>query len=281
MPLRLLALLGVAAVLGGCGKSSPVAVSDPGPTTSDAPATTTAPSKPRKPKAKRGPPKLPRMDGEVLAVVRGRDVVFVSLEGRRLARIDDAYAAQYGGPRISVGRIDYTLENGRLVSARQRPKLFRIPGFGKWCSVLGETSAGRLVSCVSRGPLLIVRSDGTYDTFIPEPPSHYKDSGHWEHAFVSPDGSRLLLTWSGECEVPNAFFAPATGGAATPVTGQRKWADEPNSVALGWARDGRALVVFTDAACGSGIHTPGVYAIDASGEKTLLAAGTGAAFFRG
>ena len=66
--------------------------------------------------------------------------------------------------------------------------------------------------------------------------------GHWQSAAVSPDGTRLLLTWSAECESPSAHLAPGSGGEPVAATGQRDWTEEPESVGLGWTSDGRALV---------------------------------------
>jgi hypothetical protein len=86
--------------------------------------------------------------------------------------------------------------------------------------------------------------------------------GHWAGAFVSPDRRTLLLQWSAECEVPTAFFAGATGGGLRPVSGGRDWTRAPTSIALGWARDGRAIVDFPEGVCSGGLDRPGVYAVD-------------------
>jgi hypothetical protein len=42
------------------------------------------------------------------------------------------------------------------------------------------------------------------------------------------------------------------------------------SVADGWTQDGRAIVEFPAAACGSGIHKPGIYFVSLDGSKTLV-----------
>jgi hypothetical protein len=94
--------------------------------------------------------------------------------------------------------------------------------------------------------------------------------GHWERAFLSPDGKTLLAQWSAECETPVAFFVTLDGGEARPVAG-RSLRDAPVSVADGWLRDGRALVEFPQSPCGSAIERPGVYAVALEGTKTFLA----------
>jgi hypothetical protein len=94
-------------------------------------------------------------------------------------------------------------------------------------------------------------------------------AGWWTAAFLSRDGTRLLLQWSGLCEIPVAFLARTTGGAARPVTGEAGLGSAPESVALGWARDGRAVVDLPKGACGGSARKPGVYLIDpASGKRT-------------
>ena len=95
--------------------------------------------------------------------------------------------------------------------------------------------------------------------------------GSWAAAFLSLDGSRLLLQWSGECETPTAFFARAAGGTVTTVTGQPSLRHAPESIALGWVRDGRAVVDLPHGVCGSGTSRPGVYLVDpGSGRRTYV-----------
>jgi hypothetical protein len=79
------------------------------------------------------------------------------------------------------------------------------------------------------------------------------DAGHWENAFDEPRGDRILATWSAECEVPTAFVVKPDR-SMHPVRG-----DE--SIAFGWAPDGRAVVAFLEPACGSGSE-PGTYLVD-------------------
>jgi hypothetical protein len=85
------------------------------------------------------------------------------------------------------------------------------------------------------------------------------DVGHWQVAFPEPGGRRQLALWSGECESPSAWIIDADG-SAHPVRGT-SLADVPESFALGWAPDGRAVVSFTEGLCGYGSQ-PGVYLLD-------------------
>jgi hypothetical protein len=81
--------------------------------------------------------------------------------------------------------------------------------------------------------------------------------GHWRNARLSPDGKTLLAQWSGECEGKIAYFVPAEGGKARPVTGRNEWSE-----ALGWTDDGLARVRLSNGACGTTMHKPGVFLID-------------------
>ncbi len=105
----------------------------------------------------------------------------------------------------------------------------------------------------------------------PTPTSKYAGrGGHWYWAALSPDGSRFLGQWSGDCEVPTAFFAPLGGGKPIPVTGEGDWQKSPNTMAYGWTTDGRAIVFIpTKPGCGTGIFRPGIYLVtDDAGSST-------------
>jgi len=93
--------------------------------------------------------------------------------------------------------------------------------------------------------------------------------GHWAAAYPSPDGRMLLAQWSAECEVPIAFFVQGRDGMPRPVVG-KSLQDAPMSVADGWTQDGRAIVEFPAAACGSGVHKTGIYFVSLDGSKTLV-----------
>jgi hypothetical protein len=104
---------------------------------------------------------------------------------------------------------------------------------------------------------------------LPPHPAVMTDmSGFWAYALPSPDGRDLLTQWSGECEIPTAFFV--IDGVPRPVTGERRFWTSPNSIALGWSARGRALVFLTpNDACGQR-QAPGIYAFDGPGDGELL-----------
>ena len=103
---------------------------------------------------------------------------------------------------------------------------------------------------------------------LPPHPAGTDLSGFWAYALPSPDGHDLLAQWSGECEVPNAFFI--VDGVPRPVTGERRFWTAPNSRALGWSARGEALVFLLDNdACGSK-RAPGIYAFSGPGDGDLL-----------
>jgi hypothetical protein len=109
----------------------------------------------------------------------------------------------------------------------------------------------------------------------PTPSSKYAGrDGHWYWAALSPDGSRFLAQWSGDCEVPTAFFVSLGGGTPIPVTGERDWLKSPNTMAYGWTTDGRAIVFIpTKPACGTGVFHPGIYLITGACRLKLIWAG--------
>jgi hypothetical protein len=90
--------------------------------------------------------------------------------------------------------------------------------------------------------------------------------GHWVTAFLSPDRKTLLAQWSAECEVPIAYFIALKTGETRAVA-----RGNPESVAHGWAGDGRAIVEFPNGLCGRGTKRPGLYLVSLDGTRTLLA----------
>lgn len=104
------------------------------------------------------------------------------------------------------------------------------------------------------------------DVELPFPKVHGHVPGHWRWAAASPDGETILAQWSGECEVPKAFFVDADGGSPRSVTGPYSRTEPPvNSVALGWTTDGRAIVFVPELpGCGHSLDS-GVFLIDPSG----------------
>jgi hypothetical protein len=114
------------------------------------------------------------------------------------------------------------------------------------------------------------------DVPLPAVPPGRALTGHWRWAVPSPRRDVRLAQWSGECEVPAAFFVGADGVPHSVLGGD--WLDAPNTSAIGWLPDGRALVDVAgpEAGCGRGSPEPGVYAIDPhTFERTRFAAVTG------
>ena len=204
----------------------------------------------------------------------------MTLEGRELARVR-GYSAWTGtGPVLSKGGRLWTLRHGRVVPTRERWNV-RVRRHGEACAILERVSGGELLSCLRTPggePLLLRAPGGTARSVVPAMADR---AGHWRNAFTSPDGRRLLLTWSAECEVPTAFFAPASGGRPIPVTGEANWTKAPESVALGWTRDGRALVYLGRGLCATGARRPGVYAFHDGGSTYVTGPAASAAFFLG
>jgi hypothetical protein len=94
--------------------------------------------------------------------------------------------------------------------------------------------------------------------------------GHWTKLLLSPNGRTYLAQWSGECEIPEAFFVPARGGKPRPVTGRR--GDE--TIVLGWASQNRARILVPRAACGRQFDKAGVYLVDPRGGKPVFVRAT-------
>lgn len=90
--------------------------------------------------------------------------------------------------------------------------------------------------------------------------------GHWRSVARSPDGRTLLLQWSAECEIPVAYFANADGSHLRPVAGN----STVESGAVGWARDGRAVIAFPKGVCGRGRARPGTYLVNPRTRRATL-----------
>jgi hypothetical protein len=83
-------------------------------------------------------------------------------------------------------------------------------------------------------------------------------AGWWRRVVASPDGSMLLLQWSGECEVQSTYLLSRRGGRPRPLFRGHE------STAIGWSADGHALVRLTQAVWRGSTEafTPGVYRVD-------------------
>jgi hypothetical protein len=142
------------------------------------------------------------------------------------------------------------------------------------CKLVGHLAAGALRLCFPAGQdgiFVIGKGEAGQELHV-EPPvatpsaTDAGNVGHWAWAALSPDQSMLIAQWSAECEVPVAFFVPLESGSPSVVTGESDWADSPESVALGWTTDGRAIVFLPKGpACGAGVKEAGVYLYDDEG----------------
>lgn len=91
--------------------------------------------------------------------------------------------------------------------------------------------------------------------------------GRWNYLVPGP-GAASLTQWSGECEVPTAFWAEGSQVVVL-TTGEAKLG-APESLALGWRGDGTAFAYLGEGHCGSAGDPPGIYAFNAPGEGRLL-----------
>jgi hypothetical protein len=96
-------------------------------------------------------------------------------------------------------------------------------------------------------------------------------AGHWRFdANDSRNYDRVMAQWSGECEVPIAFFVDLDERDPVPVTGEDDPADAPESLALGWNKLGRAAVLLPEGACGGSVRPGGVLFRDPGRARLLV-----------
>ena len=108
----------------------------------------------------------------------------------------------------------------------------------------------------------------------PTSPKYGGQSGHWDWAALSPDGTRFLAQWRGDCEAPINFFVSLAGGKPVSVTGESDWLKSPETLSFGWTTDGRAIVFIpTKPGCGTGVFRPGIYLVADNFRRTLVWAG--------
>jgi hypothetical protein len=93
-------------------------------------------------------------------------------------------------------------------------------------------------------------------------------AGHWRYAITSSSGP-TLAQWSGECEVPTAFWI-AENGTVRIVTGESDVSPAPESLGLGWTQNEKAVVSLPEGACASGADSPGIYLYSAPGIGRLV-----------
>jgi hypothetical protein len=100
---------------------------------------------------------------------------------------------------------------------------------------------------------------------LPPPPG--EPAGHWRYA-IETSPAAVLAQWSGECEVPTAYWIE--GGDTEIVTGGVDPSTAPSSLALGWSPDGEAIVHVSQGACGGTTDDPGIYRFSAPGSDRLV-----------
>jgi hypothetical protein len=93
--------------------------------------------------------------------------------------------------------------------------------------------------------------------------------GRWVAAFRSPDDETLLAQWSGECEIPVAYFVPLDTRKPRPVVPPVR-GTPLETVAVGWDEDGRAGVFFAGGVCGQGDERPGLYLVALDGDREFV-----------
>jgi len=204
---------------------------------------------------------VPAPDGQVLH--GGATVSFVARTRTWLVRRHGRVLLK-GAPRelpFVSERRDVVTAGGHALDLRTGT-LFKVPplctvGSGhrpRWILLCGVASS------LSKAPQVIVERDGKIIVRAPvkSPAPNSPPVGHWAGVRLSPDGRTLLAQWSAECETPQAFLVTRGTGSVRRLGGA---ADD--SIALGWASDGRALVHFPTSVCGGTYRGgPGVYAVD-------------------
>jgi hypothetical protein len=183
-----------------------------------------------------------------VAVERGGAVEFYGLDGRPVATLPGFHIYRASAPP------------SHLVLERDGTYYVLLDYRGVLRPLASRRAADRLTGPDER------------DVGLPKPRFHGRPAvGHWRFATSSPRYSDLILAqWSGECEVPTAFFVELDEHDVVPVTGEEDLGAAPESLALGWTSIGRAVVFLPHGACGGSGDPPGVYLFRAAGRGTLL-----------
>lgn len=219
-----------------------------------------------------------------LAIIDNEGTIrLVDLRGRNIGRILDADLGAWFGPPQADLLVRDGATSYRLAPGVTEPRPEPAPNLGDTvygCTVVDRWRARRLTICnnapgtSSVEPVIKLAESGRTRTVAhaPFPPTNGLYGGHWVWAQLSPDGRTVLAQYSSECEVPNAFLVPAVGGPLRTLDGSPR-AQPTESIALGWAPSGEAIVLFPAGACGDGIARPGIYRVAvARGRRTLIVA---------
>lgn len=89
--------------------------------------------------------------------------------------------------------------------------------------------------------------------------------GWWRRVVASPDGTTLLVQWSGECESQSTYLVSSRGGRPRPIFRRH------NSTIAGWTHPGLARVRLSDAIWHKNavVYGPGVYLVNPKTLKVL------------
>jgi hypothetical protein len=165
--------------------------------------------------------------------------------------------------RQRTARDDYVVAADRRLSRLAEASR----SWGRGCRAVGQSRGRTYELCRELGPpgpqtiwrnpgTLVVEQDGARRVIHVEPPQRPGNAdghaivGHWERAILSPDGRRLLLQWSAECETQFTFLVGVEGGAPRPaLRAPGAWWDAPSSFAVGW-ESARIAIVETYGGCG-------------------------------
>lgn len=193
---------------------------------------------------------LPSLPAQGVVIQGPASVVLVDLEGRVLARLPGMQLAGGGPPGSAVllqnVEGDWLLRAGAGVV--QPISVWRVGRL----NVPDQEHIGRLDL---RRPI-----GSRYEGMV---------EGHWRYVLPSPSDGAYLAQWSGECEVPTAYFA-RPGARPVPVVGPPLVRYVPESFGLGWTLDGRAVVLLPQGACGGSMAVPGVYLFTGPNAGVLL-----------
>lgn len=203
----------------------------------------------------------------------------------RLYAMDGSLARTLAGYRFADGRSHedgvvwlrdprgrlLELSGGRLAHSRRRPP--RDAAYSHGDCRLGARRGDTLIELCGapHAPArdaTVVRVRGTERVVLTHAVARVRGTseGWWTSASLDPTGRTVLAQWSGECEIPAAFFVDAVHGGRTAIEGGRE------AEALGWW-GGRAVVQLLPGACGRGAKVPGVYLYGEDG-RGHLAVGT-------
>jgi hypothetical protein len=134
-----------------------------------------------------------------------------------------------------------------------------------------DVDQGALVPRPASEARMVIYDEGREPQLASPPTQRHRNGeplGHWRYAYRSSSGV-TLAQWSGECEVPTAYWIDESGTARI-VTGERSVTHAPESLALGWSPDQRAVLLLPQGTCGGGANPPGIYLYSAPGVGRLI-----------